>query len=267
MPFTLAHPAIIIPLKKPLKKWGVLSALAIGSMTPDFSYFLPFGIDRNETHTFLALFWFCLPVGLCLFYVYHSLLSPVLLHIVPKGFQQRLNKNMSLGVLPKASILAVIISILIGASSHIIWDLFTHPPHSLPTFMRSWMTIVLIQFDGYTFYVFRLLQQISSVLGLAYVIYRINLWYKNTPAIQRPIWKPSPSTIKITRIIFFLPILIGLYYAYLSASYIIENINASSAFVVIMALRDFIIYGGRYLLLIWSLLGIAYFLLRRQNSL
>ena len=263
MPFTLAHPAAIVPLKRFLGKWGVLSALAIGSMTPDFSYFLPLGIGRYETHSFLALFWFCLPVGLGLFYVYHTLFSPVLLNISPKGFQQRLNPEIALGRLPKASIFTVVFSLLVGASTHIIWDLFTHPPHSLPAFLSTPMSIVLIQFDGYTFYVYRLLQHISTLVGLGFLIYWIWVWYKKTPATQQTLWKPSQKIIRVTRFpLIILPIVIGLLYGFQSVIYLSTATNVSNIVIVILAIRDFIIYGGRYLLLIWVLLGVAYYILR-----
>ena len=35
MPFTFAHPAAVVPLLRPLGRYGVLSALVIGSIVPD----------------------------------------------------------------------------------------------------------------------------------------------------------------------------------------------------------------------------------------
>jgi hypothetical protein len=40
MPFTFAHPAIVLPLKHLPKRWYSLTGLIIGSMTPDFEYFI-----------------------------------------------------------------------------------------------------------------------------------------------------------------------------------------------------------------------------------
>ncbi|MSQ59664.1 MAG: DUF4184 family protein [Betaproteobacteria bacterium] len=48
MPFTIAHPAAALPLLRPLRGFGVLSALVIGSMTPDFPYFLTGDLTRRE---------------------------------------------------------------------------------------------------------------------------------------------------------------------------------------------------------------------------
>ena len=263
MPFTLAHPAVVIPLKKHLKKWGVLSALIIGSMTPDFSYFLPLGISRYETHSLSALLWFCLPVGLTFYYIYHILLAPVLLSISPQGFKQRLNANITLGKLPSATFTAIVLSLLIGSATHIIWDLLTHPPHVLPSSLASWMNIVVIKFDGYTVQIYRLLQHLSTFLGIGLVIYWIRQWYKNTPPTQQVFWQP-PSLFQTLALPVFilLPIIAGLIAGYLSASYLAETSQAPFLFKAILAVRDVIIYGGRYLLLTWLLLGITYWVLR-----
>lgn len=267
MPFTLAHPAVVIPLTKHLKKWGVLSALVIGSMMPDFSYFIPFGVSRYETHTIFALFWFCLPVGLAFYYIYHTLFAPVLLSILPQRLKQRLDGDIALGRLPTAHFIAIVLSLLIGATTHISWDLLTHPPHHLPLVLSSWLNIVLLEFNGYTLQVFRVLQHLSTFLGLGFIIYWMRQWYNNTAPTQQPSWSPSPVFQIFTRFsLIFFPILTGLIAGYLSASYLITTAPHSSfLFKAIMAMRDVIIYGGRYLLLTWLLLGIMYFLLRYKN--
>ena len=261
MPFTLAHPVAVIFLNKYLKKWGVLSALIIGSMVPDFSYFLPLGVGRYETHSIMALFWFCLPVGLGLFYLYHLLLYPVLFSILPTQLQQRLHGNIVLGKLPASSFLSIVLCILIGAVTHIIWDTFTHPPRGLPVPLASLMQIILIQFDGYTFYFYRLLQHLSSLIGIGLIIYWIKEWHKNTQPIQQVAWAPPLLFKKLARLIFIaIPLIAGITAGYLSAFYLIETSQASFLYITMMALRDVIIYGGQFLLLTWVLLGICYFI-------
>ena len=48
MPVTIAHPIAAIPLRRPLGRLGVLSALVIGSITPDVPFFLPFSLHRTR---------------------------------------------------------------------------------------------------------------------------------------------------------------------------------------------------------------------------
>lgn len=49
MPFTLAHPAAAVPLRRRLGRYGTLSLLLIGSMARDLAYFLPVGVSRAQS--------------------------------------------------------------------------------------------------------------------------------------------------------------------------------------------------------------------------
>ena len=51
MPFTFSHPAIVLPLKYLPKKWFSFTGLIIGSMTPDFEYFLRMKVKSDYSHT------------------------------------------------------------------------------------------------------------------------------------------------------------------------------------------------------------------------
>lgn len=84
MPFTAAHPALIVPLRR----LGLpASALAIGSMAPDFSRYLPFRVD--ETHSTAGLFTADLAVGLALWFAWHSLLAPAAMAAAPRSLRAR----------------------------------------------------------------------------------------------------------------------------------------------------------------------------------
>ena len=54
MAFTPAHAAAAVPLHRLLGSRAVLSALVIGSMTPDFAYFLPLGVRRAQSHSLVG---------------------------------------------------------------------------------------------------------------------------------------------------------------------------------------------------------------------
>lgn len=47
MSFTFSHPAIVSPLNYFPNKWFSLTGLVIGSLTPDFEYFLRMRIKSN----------------------------------------------------------------------------------------------------------------------------------------------------------------------------------------------------------------------------
>src|SRR5215469_7364485 len=127
MPFTLAHPAAAIPLRRVLGSYAVPSALVIGSLAPDLSYFLPVRIPRAETHSLAALFWFCLPVGLAVYLAFHSFAKRPLVSLLPRYLRRRLIPMAEpSNTLPAASPVGVVVSLLAGASTHILWDDFTH---------------------------------------------------------------------------------------------------------------------------------------------
>jgi len=127
MPFTLAHPAAAVPLRRVLGSYAVLSALVIGSLAPDLSYFLPLRIPRSESHSAAALFWFCLPMGLVAYLAFHVLLKGPLIALLPSYLRRRVLPVADLeGRLPAAPFAGVVLSLLAGATTHILWDAFTH---------------------------------------------------------------------------------------------------------------------------------------------
>src|SRR5262244_1922382 len=87
MPFTLAHTAAVLPLARLLGKRVVFSALVIGSMTPDVAYVVP-GLTRGPSHSLPGLFWFCLPVGLASYLLFHLLLKRPLAAALPRSLRE-----------------------------------------------------------------------------------------------------------------------------------------------------------------------------------
>ena len=73
MPLTISHPAASVSfarLNLPL------SALVIGSMMPDFPYFIPALFSQSGfSHSIIGVFIFCLPVGLVSLGLFHFLIK------------------------------------------------------------------------------------------------------------------------------------------------------------------------------------------------
>lgn len=128
MPYPFAHPAAVLPLIRPMGRFGVPAALVIGSMVPDAWYLVP-GLVRADSHSASGLLWFCLPVGL-------------LVYIACQLFRGR-----SLSAAPWH---AVVISLLVGALTHLGWDSVAH---------------------AYTWNGVHVLQHASTVLGAAFIIW------------------------------------------------------------------------------------------------
>ena len=176
MPFTFSHPTIILPLAYLPKHWVSLTGLVIGSLTPDFEYFLRMAIKSNYSHTIDGLFWFNLPLGLLLTFIFHNIIRNSLVDNLPFFLKSRFSalRLFDWNQYFKKKWLVVMISILIGASSHILWDNFTHRSgffvETIPALTNK-INLFNIQLP-----LFNILQHSSTIIGgliIAYVIYKL----------------------------------------------------------------------------------------------
>ena len=176
MPFTFAHPAVAIPLLRPLARFGVLSALVIGSMAPDFSYFLPFPIPRSQSHSIAGLFWFCVPAGLVAYFAFQRLLARPLVDLLPAPLRVRLLPVIDARV--EAQWRAVVASLFVGAATHIAWDAFTHAGAPLVRVSRA-LRFHLVTLSGYPLSVYGVVQHLSTALGFALIALWISRWFRS----------------------------------------------------------------------------------------
>jgi Domain of unknown function (DUF4184) len=188
MPFTFAHPAAAVPLRRPLGRYGALSALVIGSLSPDIAYFLPLSVAHSESHSLIGLLLFCLPVSLISYALFHLLLKGPLLGLLPDFALRRLGAHtLRFQTFPRVSWAAVIVSSLSGGATHLLWDSFTHETGSavmaLPLFR-----VTLFEIGGNPIHVYKLLQHASTCVGLALLCLWTWRWLKQTR--ERPVFLP-----------------------------------------------------------------------------
>jgi uncharacterized protein DUF4184 len=120
VPYPFAHPVAVLPLVRPMGRFAVPSALVIGSIAPDLWYFAPF-LTRHDSHSIAALFWFCLPLGVATYLAFHVLLKqPLIALLSPKL------GSFTCAGLPRVRWYAVIVSLFVGALTHLVWDGLTH---------------------------------------------------------------------------------------------------------------------------------------------
>lgn len=126
MPFTIAHPAIILPLKK--LKWFSLTALIAGSIVPDFEFFFQMREVENIGHSWYGILIFDLPVALLFCFLFHGLLRNNLVANLPEFYRKRLVTIIHFNWNSYAAVnkWPILLSLLIGIASHILWDGFTH---------------------------------------------------------------------------------------------------------------------------------------------
>lgn len=168
MPFTFAHPAIILPFYKSKTFSRFFTLLVIGSMSPDFEYFLRLQTYSKYSHTIPGIFYFCIPASLVIFFLYEKVIKPEL----TRYFLQKEVTTISI-IRSNTDILLGITAIVIGAFSHILWDSFTH----IGGFFVTHYPIFFQQYFG-SIPMFKILQHGSTLVGGLIVF--IFLWNKLT---------------------------------------------------------------------------------------
>ena len=121
MPFTFSHPAIVLPFYKSKIFRRAFPFLVIGSMSPDFEYFLRLRLYSAYSHTVWGILFFCIPVSMLVYVAYTYVVKPQISKYYLQAEQTPATFKLTFRTLPLA-----IVSIAIGAFSHIAWDSFTH---------------------------------------------------------------------------------------------------------------------------------------------
>jgi hypothetical protein len=164
MPFTLAHPIAALPLWLGSGKRLNLMGLMVGTIVPDLAYFLALRPIESFSHTLPGALTQGLLEGLVLFgMIQYGLMRPLLV-IVPQTIAQRCQNFRYRDRSNLAYLIILVISIWLGAISHIVWDSFTHP--------TGWVVQHLwwLQWAIGRWPIYKLLQYGSGLLGL------VGLW-------------------------------------------------------------------------------------------
>lgn len=181
MPFTLAHPAAIVPLYQAFKNRLSLTGLIIGSIVPDVEYCVNLFTRSVISHTFEGIFIFNLPVGIFLTVCYHAFIKQTLIFQLP-DFIKKIFASYSYSNWFSYFIkhpLTYFISLFIGIILHLVWDSVTHP-NGYFVIRQAWLSYPLL--NSY-FTVSRLLWHISTWIGLYFVYRFLRSFSNNSDAI------------------------------------------------------------------------------------
>jgi hypothetical protein len=179
MPFTLAHPAAVLPFRR-FGRHTSLSALVLGSMMPDLGYFFALRVPAALTHSLAGIVLFCLPAGLLAYILFHAILRRPLIALAPRAVASRM--DMTHPWLPRtpASLLVIVFSIALGAATHLGWDAFTHA-HTAVTRNMELLRALVGPATGPQIRMYKILQYFSGVLGLAILAASVAKWIRLTP--------------------------------------------------------------------------------------
>jgi uncharacterized metal-binding protein len=95
-------------------------------MIPDLEYFLALQPNRTIGHTFLGVLIQGLPCSIVLLLITRYVLMRPFLALLPRQLAQRFPTIRSYFSLQGKHLFNVVVSVVMGAASHIVWDAFTH---------------------------------------------------------------------------------------------------------------------------------------------
>jgi hypothetical protein len=125
MPFPLAHPAAVLPLRRYCPRRFNFPALVIGSLCPDIGYafhFSQFHLDKFSHRLLAGSFGFCLPAGSLLLLMFYRCRLPVVQWLPAR--HRRIFEPLCLR--PIGPFFIIVVSLLVGAWTHIFLDSATH---------------------------------------------------------------------------------------------------------------------------------------------
>lgn len=155
----------------------MMSALVVGCFAPDFEYFL--GIHGGFGHTLTGIFVFDLPLALAVLWLFHRYAKEPLAACLPEGTRERLHLHpLSIGSVSRFAM--ILVSILAGIATHILWDSFTHPRYWLYAHWHFLSDTIRIPLFGDRPW-FAVFQYVSSVLGLLVILLWWIQWQRKTP--------------------------------------------------------------------------------------
>ena len=183
MPFTLSHAVLAPPLAKLSGQRLPIAALAIGCMLPDLHRLFTLRQDPTP-HLWSALFYPNLFLGLMFCALWYLVYRPALYRFV--GIHHPLNLNTIKSTL--GFVCGLILALLIGNATHLIWDGLTH--HDFRSFAFQDFLAQSVQWGAQTYPMHRILQISSSILALPFLLWMSLHYYKKYQQIK-------PVSIKV----------------------------------------------------------------------
>lgn len=174
MPWTFAHPAAVLPLRRFGASRLPLSGLVAGSLAPDFGYYAGLFDLATRAHTPVGVLLFCLPPAFLLVLFLHRfrrhLVAPL-----PDPHRTLLDDVSVLSLRSPENMAGMVVAILIGAFTHVAWDAFTHANGAMVQ-AGAPLREPLFVFAGRTYAVYNILQHASTLLGLIAMAVAYGRW-------------------------------------------------------------------------------------------
>lgn len=205
MPFTLAHPAAVLPLRRLWR--GGFVALVYGSIGPDIPYFLPlevFGHVPPATHSLTTALTAATPLALALLAL-SVLLGPLLAAPLWGRHRAFLERELRPFMRSPWAWIEAVPAVAVGAEIHLACDAMTHS-YGWFVMHLPWLRIAVPLVGGRVIPAYVGLQYVGSVAG----IWLLGRWYAGEiRAIPEPAARPAAPRWLLV-LLFTVAILTGL---------------------------------------------------------
>jgi hypothetical protein len=171
-------------------------------MAPDFVYFTTLSPGSIFSHSIPGVLFYCVPAGVIALWLFHFVLKRPMSSLLPASHQQRLVPWMNVFSFgPCRHFLLIVLSLVIGGFTHIIWDSFTHADGwPVVHFPALSFTVQVTWFGPSQFY--RILQHGSTVFGAAVLLGCYWRWWLRAPvhpveSMVQVSWKVKTSVVAV----------------------------------------------------------------------
>lgn len=178
MPWTFAHPAAAVLVRRFGGASLPLSGLAMGSLSPDFGYYVgAFGL-ATHAHTLRGTLEVCVPSAFVLLLIVLRLRG-FLVAPVPQPHRRAIECLPSPSLLSTANTARMLAALWVGAMTHVGWDSFTHAGGAMVSVIAP-LRHVLFEVSGRTFATYNILQHVGTLFGIVVIGTAYGRWLSRT---------------------------------------------------------------------------------------
>ena len=225
--------------------------MVLGSMAPDFEYFLRGRPSAEIGHTLIGFLTFNLPIVVIVYFIYHTWIHKTLWSHLPSILQESpVQKTNSSNVL---RVVVLLYSALFGMLTHVVWDSFTH----LNGFMVRKLSILTntIQVFDFNIPIFKLLQHGSTIVGILIILSYMYIRARKNKYNDKGLIKPKQKWMYWSLIAVVALLLFSLWY-------FIDQVSILSYGIIVVRIID----SGFISLLIVSLLFSRFNKVKKEDS-
>lgn len=246
MPWTFAHPAAAVLVRRCGGASWPLSGLVVGSLSPDFGYYVgAFGL-ATHAHSLRGTVEVCVPSA-CVVLLIVLRLRGLLVAPVPQPHRRALEGLPSPSLRSLADIARMLAAVWVGAMTHVAWDSFTHASGAMVQVIAP-LRHVLFALSGRTFATYNILQHVGTLVGIAVIGLAYGRWLARAVGLASCVqWRALRACIPL--------VLVGLLCVVVGFASAMLRLGPGSGWPVIVfrgMVDATIAFAAAYLLLAWS---------------